>query len=161
MEELNKVQTRKNRNPHLGPKPRNDTRWDSTYDETKRSNQITGDICDTNKSLLCEGGDDRDLLSTAEKNSNSYERLSYTSKDKTINRQYEGSAFPSRNFSKFLQDRRNTPSYVLFEGRLVVKETSAKWFAMHSGKLCVRIDAEKDDCAYTFPVQMFHTLTGQ
>ena len=108
-----------------------------TRQNYKRSNQNMGDVCDTNKSLLCEGGDDRDLLSTAEKNSNSYERLSYTSKGKTINRQYEGAALPSRNFSKFLQDRRNTPPYVLFEGRLVVQETSAKWFAMHSGKLCV------------------------
>ena len=104
MGELNKVQNRKNRNPPLGPQPRNDTRWDSTYDETKRSNQIMGGVCDTNISLLGKGGDDCDLLSTTEKNSNNYERLIYTNKDKTINRQYEGVASPGQNFSKFLQD---------------------------------------------------------
>ena len=113
MDELNKVQTGKNRTPHLGPKPRNDTRWDWTYDETKRSNQIIGDVCDTNRSLLGEGGDDRNILSTTEKNSDKYKRLTYTNKNKTVNRQYEGAAYPGRNFSKFLQDRRNTPSYVL------------------------------------------------
>ena len=137
MEELNKVQKRKNRNPHLGPQPRNDTRWDSTYDETKRSNQIMGDVCDTNLSLLSQGGDDRDLLYTAEKNSDNYDRLSYVNKDKTINRQYEGAAYPGRCYSNFLQDRRNTPSYVLLESQLVVKGTSAEYFAINSGKLCV------------------------
>ena len=46
-----------------------------------------------------EGEDDCDMLSTTEKNSNNYECLTYTNKDKTIKRQYEGAAYPGRNFS--------------------------------------------------------------
>ena len=96
-----------------------------------------GDVCDTNLSLLSQGGDDRELLYTTEKNSDNYDRLSYVNKDKTINRQYEGAAYPGRCYSNFLQDRRNTPSYVLLESQLVVKGTSAEYFAINSGKLCV------------------------
>ena len=58
-----------------------------------------GDVCDTNSSLLGKGGDDRDMLSTTEKNSNKYERLNYTNKNKTVNRQYEGAAYPGKNVS--------------------------------------------------------------
>ena len=82
MDELNKVQTGENKNPHLGQKSRNDTRWDLTYDETKRSNRIMGDVCDTNRSFLGKGGDDRDMLSTTEKNSNKCKRPTYTNKNK-------------------------------------------------------------------------------
>ena len=95
------------------------------------------DICDTNLFLLSQGGDDRDLLNTTEKNSNNHDRLSYVNKDKTINRQYEGAAYPGRYYSNFLQDQRNTAPYVLLESQLVVKETSAEYSAINSDKLCV------------------------
>ena len=40
MEELNEVQNRKNRNPHLGPQPRNDTRWDPVTIQKSREEKI-------------------------------------------------------------------------------------------------------------------------
>ena len=65
-------------------------------------------------------------------------------------------------FSKFLRDQRHTPSFVLLEARLVVKETPATCFVMNSGKLGVWIDIKLIIVAtYTFPMQMFHILTGQ
>ena len=68
----------------MGPKLRTDTRWDSSYDETKRSNQIMGDVCDTNTKLLDVGGDDRHMLTDAEVESNNNARLTYTQLDRKI-----------------------------------------------------------------------------
>lgn len=131
---LNAIQTEKGRDPHMGPKLRTDTRWDSSYDETKRANQIMGDICDTLTALLDVGGDDRHLLTASEIESNDYGGLTYTQEDKKILRQYEGVSLPSRNYSKFLQDRNNTPSYVLFESRMAIQDTLAEYFVIHPGE---------------------------
>ena len=161
MKFMNDVQTKKSRKPHMGPMLRNQTRWDSTYDETKRANQIMGDICDTNQILLDEDGADRFLLTAEEVESGNWDRLVYTERDKKILRQYEGIAEPARAFSKFLQDRRNTPSYVLFESRLAIKNTSAKYFAIHPGMFGLMLDVRQYCCTYTFATQTFLIWTGQ
>ncbi len=38
-------------------------------------------------------------------------------------------------FSKFLQDKRNAPPYVLFEARMAIQSTSANSFGIALGKL--------------------------
>ena len=134
MNALNNIQTKKGREPHMGPKLRTDVRWDSSYDETKRSNLIMGDVCDTNTNLLDVGGADRHMLTDAEVESNNHARLTYSKLDRKILRQYEGASLPSRTNSKFLQDRRNTASYVLFESRMAIQNMLAKYFAIHPGK---------------------------
>jgi hypothetical protein len=50
--------------------------------------------------------------------------------------QFEGAATSAKMFSKFLQDRRNAPPYVLFEARMAIQSTFANSFAIVSGKLC-------------------------
>ena len=82
-------------------------------EQLQKINICWGQTDSTNISLLSKGGDDRDLLTTDERNENNYNRLSYINKVTSINRQYEGAAYPGRNFSKFIQDRRNTSPYVL------------------------------------------------
>ena len=52
-------------------------------------------------------------------------------------RQFEGAATPTKMFSKFLQDRRNAPQYVLFEARMAIQMTSSNSFATVSGRYCV------------------------
>ena len=80
---------------------------------TKQVNQIMGDICETNKILLSSNGDDYNLLTPQEKNSNDLNRLTYTEKDKTILRQYEGATAPAKVFSLFTQDRKLSWSCIL------------------------------------------------
>ncbi len=96
-----------------------------------------GDICDTVDALLDPSGDDYNLLTSDEKDSEDKSRVSYTDEDKMILRQFEGAATPAKNFSKFLQDRRNTPQYVLFEARMAIQSTSSNSFAIVSGRYCV------------------------
>ena len=62
--------------------------------------------------------------------------VSYTDDDKMILQQFEGASTPTKMFSKFLQDRRNAPPYVLFEARMAIQSTSANSFAIVSGKYC-------------------------
>lgn len=134
MQTIDNIQTKKGREPHIRPKLRNDTRWDSSYGENKRTNQIMGDVCDTTTDLLDVGGHDRPMLTAAEVESNNYAHFTYTQTNKRILGQHEGVSLPSRTYSKFLQDRRNTPSCVLFESKMAIQDTLAKYFPIHPGK---------------------------
>ncbi len=60
----------------------------------------------------------------------------YSEDNKKIHRQFEGAATSAKMFSKFLQDRRNAPPYVLFEARMAIQSTSANSIATVSVKLC-------------------------
>ncbi len=104
-------------------------------DETIRANLIMGDICDTVDALHDHSGDDYSLLTSEEKASCDTSRLSYTDDDKMILWQFEGAATPAKMFSKFLQDWRNAPPYVLFEVRMATQSTSANSCAIVPGKL--------------------------
>jgi hypothetical protein len=87
--------------------------------------------------LLDPSGDDCNLLTSDEKHSEDKSRVSYTDDDKMILWQFEGAATPAEMFSKFLQDRRNAPPYVLLEARMAIQSTSSNSFAIVSGKYCV------------------------
>ena len=137
MHAYRQVQTKKERKPLLNPDPANETRWNGCIDETIRANLIMGDICDTVDALLDPSGDDYNLLTSDEKESEDKSRVSYTDDDKMILRQFEGAATPAKMFSKFLQDRRNAPPYVLFEARMAIQSTSLNSYAIVSGKNCV------------------------
>ena len=128
------VQEKRGHKPPLKPKVSVETRWNSSIDETKRANQIMGDICETNKILLWPSGDDYNLLTPQEKNSNDLSRLTYTEKDKTIIRQYEGAAAPAKVFSLFTQDRKLSWSYILYEARLVI--STSREVLLLSYKVC-------------------------
>jgi hypothetical protein len=80
-----------------------------------------GDICDTVDALLDPSEDDYSLLTSEEKTSGDMSHLSYTDDDKMISWQFEGAATPAKILSKFLQDRRNAPPYVLFEARMAIQ----------------------------------------
>jgi hypothetical protein len=101
-----------------------------------RANLIMADICDTVDALLEPNGDNYNLLTSDEKATGDTSHLSYTEDDKKILWQFEGAATSAEMFSKFLQDRRSAPPYVLFEARMAIQSTSAKSFAIVSGKLC-------------------------
>ena len=137
MHAYRQVQTKKERKPLLNPDPANETRWNGCIDETIRANLIMGDICDTVDALLDPSGDDYNLLTSDEKESEDKSRVSYTDDDKMILWQFEGAATPAKMFSKFLQDRRNAPPYVLFEARMAIQSTSLNLYAIVSGKNCV------------------------
>ena len=94
------------------------------------------DICDTVDALLEPNGDDYNLLTSNEKATGDTSHLSYTKDDKKILWQFEGAATSAKMFSKFLQDRRNAPPYVLFEARMAIQSASENSFAIVSGKLC-------------------------
>lgn len=134
MKVLREVQEKKGRLPILAPDPAAEVRWNSFVDEAKRACEMMGDLGDTIDVLLAKDGDDYDLLTQEEKQSGDTSRLTYTACNKKILRQYEGAATPGKMFSKFLQDRRNTVSYVLIEARLAVQSASSDWFPIHSGK---------------------------
>ena len=58
-------------------------------------------------------------------------RVKYTANDKAILLQFEAASAPVRAYSKFLQDRRDSVCYLLYESRFVIQTTSAETFAMH------------------------------
>jgi hypothetical protein len=70
--------------------------------------------CDTNDVLLSPNGDDCNLVTEAEMKAGDLSRHTYTQHDKMALRQFEGAAWPARKLSLFLQDKRNTWTYVLF-----------------------------------------------
>lgn len=146
---LQDVQEKKGRSPPLHPDPGIEVRWNSFVDEAKRANEIMGDIEDTNAILLAKDGIDYDMLTPDEQQSGDTSRLTYTPSNKKILRQYEGAATPGKLFSKFLQDRRNTPSYVLVESRLAVQSASADWFPIHSGMFAVQFVIHLYVCSHT------------
>jgi hypothetical protein len=57
-------------------------------------------------------------------------------------RHYESATMPAKVFSKFIQNNKNTWSYILFEARLAIASLGITSFTMHSGckvvetKLC-------------------------
>lgn len=137
MKLFQEIQERKGRNPLLRPDPANEVRWNSSLDETARSNMIMGDVEDTQNVLLASDGDDYDLLTNEEKDSGDISRLTHTPHNKKILRQFEGAATPAKVFSKFLQDREHAPPYVLMEARLAIQSTSADYFAIVSGTVFI------------------------
>ena len=126
MEVYGFVQDKREHKPKLKPDPSVETRWNSTIDETRRTNQIMGDISETISILHGPNGADEDL-------SNDADRFVYTTEDKMILRQYEGAAAPAKSFSKFTQDRRESWSYVLFEARLAINTSREEYFAIVQG----------------------------
>ena len=76
------VQEKRGRKPPLKPKVSVKTKWNSSIDETKRANQIMGDICETNDTLFGPGGAYYDLITSQERNSNDFSRFTYTKQEK-------------------------------------------------------------------------------
>ncbi len=118
----------------LNPDPGKETRWDNFIEEAKRAVTIMGDVCETNVKLLGPGGDVCNLLTPAEAAAKYYSRLTYTDLDKMILHQFECAAGPEIIFSKFIQDNRDTSSYVLFESRRTVAQSREDNFSMFNGK---------------------------
>jgi hypothetical protein len=135
MHAYQQVQKKKECKPLLNPDPANETRWNGCIDVTLRANLIMGDICDTVDALLDPSGDDYSLLTSDKEEFGDISHLSYTDDDKMILQQFEGAATPAKKFSKFLQDRRNAPHYILFEARMAIQSTSANSFGIVLGKL--------------------------
>jgi hypothetical protein len=94
-------------------------------DETIQANQIMGDLCDANDVLLSPNGDDCNLVTEAEMKAGDLSRHTYIQHDKMLLRQLEGAAWPAKNQSLFLQDKRNTWTYVLFSLQTTIKETTS------------------------------------
>ena len=117
------VQERKGRKPTLLPHLGVETRWDSDMDETERANIIMGDVHDTVAELHSRGGEDYDKLTVEERASNDTSRFLYSDQEKKCLRHFEGGGKGAPDFSKFLQDRRFSLSYVVFEARF----TAANW----------------------------------
>ena len=90
------IQRRQGRKPLLAPDPAGETRWNGCIDETKRANQIMGDLCEANNSLLAPTGDNFSMVKESERESNDLSRLTYTLEDKMILRQFEGAAAPAK-----------------------------------------------------------------
>jgi hypothetical protein len=117
------VQKSHSRKPMLNPDPANKTRWDHFIEEAKRAVTIMGDVCETYAKLLGPGGDDHDILTPSEAAAKDYSRLTYMDLDKMILHQVECAAGPSNTISNFIQDNRDTFSYVLFESRCTVAQS--------------------------------------
>ncbi|EJK63933.1 hypothetical protein THAOC_15380 [Thalassiosira oceanica] len=110
----------------------NALRWCGVVDEAERSNTIMGDLSDTLQQLYAKDGIDYGALTTEEKSSGNIDRVIYTDEDKSILLQFEAASAPVRLFSKFLQDRRDSVCYLLYESRLVIQHTSTETFSMHA-----------------------------
>ena len=133
MEQLRIVQSKNHRDPMLCPDPGNETRWNSRQDETRRANEIMGDVCEAFSQLLSEGGDDYGLLDAREKTSGNIDRHTYTDEDKMILRQFEASAIEAKRFSKFTQQRGNSYAYLLLEIQIVLQRSSSDTVEMYEG----------------------------
>jgi hypothetical protein len=133
MDVLRDIQKNRNRNPILTPKPCNDTRWNGRHDETKRANIIMGDMCTTLEMLLEPNGDDHDLLTADEKETENYDRLCYTDDDKMVLRQFESTSADAKQFSLFTQEKGNTNAYLLFQIQMVLQRTRRDYFEMAEG----------------------------
>lgn len=135
MSVLRHIQEVKGRDPLIVPLPANETRWDSLFKETRRNNQMMGDISDALKALLAEDGADYDLLSQEEKESGDISRLVYTEHDKIVMRQWESAAEPCHEFTLFTQDNsKNAIWYVWFEIQFLMQMCAYGVFQMYPGK---------------------------
>ena len=119
------IQQRRGRKPLLAPDPAGETRWNGCIDETIRANQIMGDLCEANNSLLAPTGDDFSMVKESKRESNDLSHL-----DKMILRQFEGAAAPAKYFCLFLQVKKFTWSYVLFTMQIILKQTRSDTFAI-------------------------------
>ncbi len=70
--------------PLLAPDPAGETRWNGCIDETIRANQIMGDLCEANTTLLAPNRDNFSMLKESERESNDLSRLTYNLEDKMI-----------------------------------------------------------------------------
>jgi hypothetical protein len=89
-----------------------------------------GDLCDANEILLSRRGHDANLVTEAERDAGDLSRHTYTQHDKMVLRQFEGASAPAKYLCLFLQDKRNTWSYVLFTLRMTIKETTSNTFTI-------------------------------
>ena len=89
------------------------------------------DVCEAQDILLSPHGLDFGMLTQEEREHNNYSRLTYTELDKRVMRQYEGAAAPAKRLSKVTQERRNIWSYMLFEVKLTLQDTSQPHFHTH------------------------------
>lgn len=126
------VQEKRGRHPVLLPQPGNETRWDSDHKETTRANLIMGDLADTITELYSRGGDNHDKLTDDERAANNISRFLYSDEQKKALRQFEAGAEVATVFSKFLQDKRFTFSYVLLEAQFAVASASEPFFGMRA-----------------------------
>jgi hypothetical protein len=89
-----------------------------------------GDLCDANEILLSRRGHDANLVTEAERDAGDLSRHTYTQHDKMVLRQFEGASAPAKYLCLFLQDKRNTWSYVLFTLQMTIKETTSNTFTI-------------------------------
>ena len=89
-----------------------------------------GDLCDANEILLSPRGYDANLVTEAERDAGDLSQHTYTQHDKMVLRQFEGASAPAKYLCLFLQDKRNTWSYVLFTLRMTIKETTSNTFTI-------------------------------
>jgi hypothetical protein len=74
-----------------------------------------GDVSELLDILLGEGGDDCAMLVNK-----TMAELTYTDNNKMVLRQLEGAAVSAKVYSKFMQDTKETWSYVLYESKLAI-----------------------------------------
>jgi hypothetical protein len=89
-----------------------------------------GDLCNANEILLSPKGYDANLVTEAERDAGDLSQHTYTQHDKMVLRQFEGASAPAKYLCLFLQDKRNTWSYVLFTLRMTIKETTSNTFTI-------------------------------
>lgn len=89
-----------------------------------------GDLCDSNEILLSPNGYDSTLVTETERKAGDLSQHTYTQHDKMVLHQFEGTSAPARYLCLFLQDKRNTWSYVLFTLRMTIKETTSNTFTI-------------------------------
>jgi hypothetical protein len=75
-------------------------------------------------------GDDSNLVTKEERNAGDLSRHTYTQHAKMVLHQFEGASAPAKYLCIFLQDKRNTWSYVLFTLRMTIKETTSNTFTI-------------------------------
>ena len=80
------------------------------------------DVSPTLDELVAPGGSDRGLLTNEERETNDTSRLTYSDKEKSRLRQYEGGAEPTKNYCLKLQMRKNVWSHVLFHTKLTIQD---------------------------------------
>ncbi len=96
---------------------------------------IMGDVSEMLEILLSAGGDDNGMLANT-----SLDELRYTAEDKMVLWHFKGTAILAKLFSKFIQDIKETRSYILFESRLAIALSRRDTFTIEPGmypQLCV------------------------
>lgn len=115
------------RKPILNLKWAGKTRWNSSYDETVRINQVAFDFRTSLDRMISVGGvDERLYLDTDDIGT-----IKPTDEDYMIYRQYEGGMRAGYDYSKFTQTSKVSFHLELFEARVCIELMMKPFFEMH------------------------------